>query len=71
MSPEHAGDVQPLALGDRAILRELSRRVVEHGDARAGGGEDGSLLAARDRRGRAPVHPRAAGTTPAAPASRA
>src|SRR5262249_23671966 len=38
-------DVQSLAVRDEAVLGELPGRVVQDGDARSGGGEDGGLLA--------------------------
>ena len=49
MSPSTVTMIQPLALGDEAVLRELGGRGVEEGDGRAGGGEDGRLLAAAGR----------------------
>jgi len=44
MSPSTRLDGQPLAVGHEAILGELGRRVVQHGDGRAGRSENRSLL---------------------------
>jgi hypothetical protein len=39
-------EAEAMPLRDGSILRQLPRRVVEHGHRRAGGGQDGALLPA-------------------------